>query len=255
MEEILNSEISPHERQEFEEFKRQKRVAEARLAIGRLELSLTGACAERSQLRRAVKEAEKLGIGGVCLSPYLIKPCADFLGSGTRVAIVACISQWGGTDTSDIKVRAVRRAVRDGATVAEVTAPIPAVKEAAWGYVRRELKKLRSAAKKISLRINVEAPLLTREELSRLCALCCECSVACVCTAGGQFGSGADEEDIKAIKYALKDRAAIKAEGADSPARADTLCELGASLVASPNAISVAQSILSAAEGNLRWQS
>ena len=248
MEEILDSAISPQERQEFEEFKRQKRVAEARLSIGRLELLYTGVCSERVQLRRAVREAEKLGIGGVCLSPYLVRPCADFLGRDTRMAIVACISQWGGSDTSDLKVRAIRRAIRDGATVAEVTAPISAVKEAAWGYVRRELKKLRSAAKKISLRINLESPLLTREELSKLCELCCESSVACVCTSGGLFGSGADEEDIKAIKLALKDRAAIKAEGADTPARADTLCNLGVSLVATANAVAVAQSILSAAE-------
>lgn len=248
MENILNSEISPQERQEFEEFKRQKRVAEARLSIGRLELQFTGVCSERSQLRRAVREAEKLGIGGVCLSPYLVRPCADFLGKDYRMAIVACISQWGGTDTTDLKVRAIKRAIRDGATVTEVTAPIPVVKEAAWGYVRREFKKLRSAAKKITLRINIEAPLLTREELSKLCTLCCECSISCVCTSGGLFGSGADEEDIKAIKHALKDRAVIKAEGADTPARADTLCGLGASIVASANAVAVAQSILSAAE-------
>lgn len=255
MEEILNNAISPQERQEFEEFKRQKRVAEARLSIGRLELLFTGVCFERSQLRRAVKEAEKLGIGGVCLSPYLVRPCADFLGKAPRMAIVACISQWGGTDTTDLKVRAIKRAVRDGATVAEVTAPVPAIKEAAWGYVKRELKKLRSAAKKIPLRINLEAPLLTREELSKLCELCCECSVPCVCTSGGTFGSGADEEDIGVIKLALRDRAAIKAEGADTPAHAETLCALGASIVATPNAVAVAQHILSAAEGNMHRQS
>ncbi len=245
---VQGSVITPQERQEFDEFKRQKRVTEARAAIGRLELSLTGACAERSQLRRALKDAEKLGIGGVCVLPYLVKPCSDFLGGESAVSVTACISVWGGTDTTDIKVRQIKRAIRDGADVAEVTAPLPAVKEGSWGYVKREFRRLRAAAKKIALRINVEAPLLTSQELSRLCALVCDCGIGCVRTASDCFGSGADEEDLKIIKIALKERALIKADGADTAGRMATLTDLGAAVIGSSAAISVAQSVLAAAE-------
>ena len=114
-ENLQNVVISPQERQEFDEFKRQIRVAEARAIINKLELSLSQVSVERASLRRAMKDAEKLGLGGVCVTPYLVKPCADFLGGVSPITVAAAISVWGGTDTTDIKVRQVKRALRDGA--------------------------------------------------------------------------------------------------------------------------------------------
>ncbi|MCD7729224.1 MAG: hypothetical protein LUI60_04855 [Clostridia bacterium] len=242
-----NLTIAPHEMQEFGEFKRQKRVTEARAVIRKLELNFTQAQAERTALRRSANDAEKLGIGGICVQPYLVKSCAEYLGADSSVAVVACLSSGGG-DVTDIKVKQLKRAIKDGADVAEVTVCVAAVKEGSWGYVRRELKKLRKTAKKIALRINVEAPLLTSQELSKLCSLACECGIACIRTASDGFGSGADEEDLKIIKAALKDRAAVKADGADAIGRMATLTDLGASVVGSSAALTLALSLLAAAE-------
>lgn len=242
-----NQIISPHERQEFDEFKRQKRVAEARLLIGKLEISATAPTYERAALRRALKDGEKLGIGGVCVPLYLVKAARSFLGE-SDVSVAALISPAGGTDTPDVKVRQIKRALKDGANVIEATVCVPAIKEGSWGYVKRELKKFRSAAKRAVLRVNLETPLLTSQELTRLVALVCETGVGCVRTACGFFGSGADEEDLKAIKYAVKDRAVIKADGAETPGRVATLLELGAEIVGGESAISVAQAILAAVE-------
>lgn len=243
-----NTVISPQERQEFDEFKRQKRVAEARAIISRIELSFTAPSADRATLRRLLKDGEKAGLGGVCVTPYFVKPCSDFLGTASAMSVAAAISAWGGSDTTDIKVRQVKRAIRDGADAVEVAAPLSAVKEGSWGYVKREFKKLKSAAKRATLRINLEAPLLTSQELTKLCTLAVECGIACLRTAGDAFGSGADEEDLKLIKAAVKDRALIKADGADTPGRMATLLELGAGIIGSAAAVPVAQAVLAAAE-------
>lgn len=125
-----NTVISPQERQEFDEFKRQKRVAEARAIISRIELSFTAPSADRATLRRLLKDGEKAGLGGVCVTPYLVKPCSDFLGTASALSVAAAISAWGGSDTTDIKVRQVKRAIRDGADAVEVAAPLSAVKRA-----------------------------------------------------------------------------------------------------------------------------
>ncbi|MCD8041298.1 MAG: hypothetical protein LUF82_07265 [Clostridia bacterium] len=249
MEEEISNQIvlAPHEKQEFDEFKRQKRVTEARGIIRKIELNLTQPQAERSALRRVVRDGEKLGIGGICVQPYLVKPCKEYLGTGSPVSIVACISH-GGADVTDIKVKQLKRAIKDGADIVEITAPIPAVKESSWGYVKREFKKLKKAAKKVALRINLEAPLLTSQELTKLCVLLCECGIPCVRTASDAYGSGADEEDIKIIKNALKDKAAIKADGVDSAGRMATLTDLGASIAGSSAALTLAAGILAEAE-------
>lgn len=240
--------ISLQERQEFEEFKRRKRVAEARAVISRLELSAEQVVTERASLRRALREAEKCGIGGVSVTPCMVRPCADFLGKSSSLKIVAALSPWGGTDTTDVKVRQIRRALRDGAAVAEISAPLPAVKEGNWAYVKRELKKLRRAAGKSLLRINIESPLLTPQELAKLCSVVCECGITCVRMAGPAFGCGADEEEVKAAHAALKSRAVIKADGAENPGRIATLLECGAELVGSASAVELARAILSVAE-------
>lgn len=67
-------------------------------------------------------------------------------------------------------------------------------------------------------------------------------------TAGDIFGSGADEEDLKVIKAAVKDKAVIKSDGADAPGRIATLLELGSNIIGSASAIQLAQTILSVAE-------
>lgn len=247
-ENLQNSVISPQERQEFEEFKRQKRVSEARSVISRLELSFDKPVHDRAALRVALNDARRIRLGGICVSPCMVRPCAQMCGEGFAPAIVACLSVWGGTDTTDVKVKMVKRAVRDGADAVEVTAPIPAIKEGNWTYVRRELKKLSRTAKRTSLRLNLEAPLLTESELSRLCSIACEIAIPCLRTASGAFGSGADEEDLATIATAVKERAHIKADGADMPGRIATLLDLGATIIGSADAVSLAQAILSAAE-------
>ena len=62
------------------------------------------------------------------------------------------------------------------------------------------------------------------------------------------FGSGADEEDLKLIRAAVKDKAMIKAEGAEAPGRMATLLELGAQITGSEAAVPMAQAVLAAAE-------
>lgn len=242
METELNETITPQERQEFEEYKRRKRIAEARLLIGRLELDLTRAGLDGAAVSSAVKDAEKCGLGGVCVTPYFVKACATLI---RRTKTVCCISLWGGADTTDAKVRQVKRAIREGAAAVEVTAPVPAVKEGAWNYVRRELKKLRSAAKRAELRLNAEAPMLTVQETEKLCSLACDCGITCVRVFNTIPG---DDEEISCVSAAVKGRASVKASGADSPARIATLMELGAGIVSGSSAVNIARTILTVAE-------
>ncbi|MCD8373143.1 MAG: hypothetical protein LUD27_07580 [Clostridia bacterium] len=239
--------ITPHEKQEFDEFKRQKRLTEARAKIRKIELNLTQVQADRAALKRAVKEGEKSGIGGICVQPYLVRPCKEYLGLHSPIAVVASLSL-SGSDVTDIKVKQVKRAIKDGADIVEVTACIAAVKEGSFGYIKKEFKKLRKAAKKTALRINVEAPLLTSQELSRICSLACECQISCIRAASDLYGGGADEEDIKIIQAAVKDRAAIKADGVESAAAMASLTDIGVSVIGSSAALTLALNILSSAE-------
>ena len=69
------------------------------------------------------------------------------LGKDPQTSLIACISSPHGGDTTEIKVKAIKDAVKNGVDEVEVTAPIAYVKDANWGYVKRELKKLKGAYK------------------------------------------------------------------------------------------------------------
>lgn len=241
METDENVVITPQERQEFEEYRRRKRIAEARALIGRLELDLTQPGTDGAAVVSAVKDAEKCVLGGVCVQPYFVNVCARPV---KKLKVVCCISLCGGAETSEAKAFQVRRAVRAGAAAAEVTAPVPAVKEGAWSYVRRELKKLRAAAGNIELRMNAEAPLLTAQEAERLCSLAAECGVKCVRVSHG----ACDDEELSQIAAAVRGRMTVKSGGADTPARIATMMELGAGIVSSRSATELARTILAVAE-------
>ena len=165
----------------------------------------------RAAVVSAVKDAEKCGLGGVCVQPYFVNVCARPV---KKLKVVCCISLCGGAETSEAKAFQVRRAVRAGAAAAEVTAPVPAVKEGAWSYVRRELKKLRAAAGNIELRMNAEAPLLTAQEAERLCSLAAECGVKCVRVSHG----ACDDEELSQIAAAVRGRMTVKSGGLTLPA-------------------------------------
>ena len=235
---------SAQELKEFDEFKRLKRLTAARNLVSGLELNASSATLGRSAVRGAVCEAEKLGIGSVAVSPCMVKAARACSVSGIKIC--ACVSAFGGAEHASVKARQIRRAVREGAAAAEVTAPVYAVKEGAWTYVRRELKKLMRAARRAEVRLNLEAPLLTSQELSKLVALACELKIGWLCASSGNFGP-VDDEELGSILSAVKERAAVKAEGAETCGRASELFGMGVRRAGGKNAVAVARETLAAA--------
>ena len=221
---------SAQELKEFDEFKRLKRLTAARNLVSGLELNASSATLGRSAVRGAVCEAEKLGIGSVAVSPCMVKAARACSVSGIKIC--ACVSAFGGAEHASVKARQIRRAVREGAAAAEVTAPVYAVKEGAWTYVRRELKKLMRAAR--------------RAELSKLVALACELKIGWLCASSGNFGP-VDDEELGSILSAVKERAAVKAEGAETCGRASELFGMGVRRAGGKNAVAVARETLAAA--------
>lgn len=236
-----NNVITPQERQEFEEYKRRKRVAEARSQAARLELDLTVPGMPSATVLSQVKEAEKCWLGGVCVQPYFVRSCVR---SAAAVRVICCVSLWNGADTTDVKVRQVKSAIKDGAAAVEVTAPIPAIKDGAWSYVRREFKKLRAASRRASLRITAEAALLGTEEAERMYRLACDCGADGIRISNTVRS---DDECVSAAFAAVAGRTAIKAQ-AESYGRIQTMTELGGTVIGSRSAIEIARALMNAAE-------
>ncbi len=241
-----NTTISQNEKLLYSQFRRKINAEAARAQIRKLEYDLADVRSGLNALKTACQDANALQLGAVCVMPCFVRQCAAFLGKNKKSSLVACINQPTGGDVTDIKVKAVKRAVKDGADEVDVAAPVAHVREANYAYVRKEFRKLRSAAKTKSLRIALDCTLLTREEIIRVCSVAADCRVNCIKLAGI---SGADR--IADVKTAVKDKCTIKSEGAASVLEMSGAVDLGATVVGSRNAADVARAIMTAADTEL----
>lgn len=233
----------------YEDFKRKINLQAAYAQIKKIEYNLSDITAGLSALRMACTDASTLKLGGICVAPSFVKACSNFLGAAAhrKSSLIACISYPNGADTTDIKVKAVKRALKDGADEVEVTAPIAQIRDGNFQYVKRELKKLRRATKNRSLRISAECSLLTAQDVMRLCMLAADCRINSVKTISGGYGDEASKT-IADIRSAVKDKCTIKAEGVSTVTELSAAVDMGAGIVGSKNAPAVARYILAAAK-------
>ncbi len=233
----------------YEEFKRKINLQAARAQIKKIEYNLSDVTAGLSALKAACSDASGLQLGGICVAPSFVKACSGFLGAPLKRKsnLIACISYPNGGDTTYIKVKALKRAIKDGADEVEVTAPIAQIRDGNFQYVKREFKKLRSAAKNKALRISAECSLLNKNEMLRLCLLAADCKINSIKAASCGYG-GEDVQIIAHIKNAVKDRCTVKAEGVTSVSELSAAVDMGAQVVGSRNAPAVARYILSTAD-------
>lgn len=240
--------ISENERAMYLQFKKKINAEAAKAQIKKLEYNLADVTCGLGALRAACADGKALGLGGICVLPSFVRQCAVYLGAERKCQVVACISYPHGGDPTAIKVKSVKQAIKDGADELEVTIPVAQIREGNYPYLRRELKKLRSASKKRALRIDAECSLLTKEEIVKVCAVAADCGVNSVKTSSGVYGRGNELEMVADIKNAVKDKCTVKADGVATVLEMSGALDMGASVIGSKNAADVARSILSAAE-------
>ena len=241
------SAMTQNEKVLYAQFRRKINLEASRAQVKKLEYNLCDPAAGLNMLKCACADAGSLGIGGVCVMPAFVRQCAAYLGTQRQTRIIACINYPHGGDCTAIKVKAVKRAIKEGADEVEVTVPVAHVRDGNFAYVRREFKKLRSACKKRALRIDAECSLLSKKEIIKVCLIAADCGVNSVKTSSGAIG-GNELEIISDIKSAVKDKCGIKAEGVATVLEMSSAIDMGASVIGSRNAADVARMILASAE-------
>ena len=240
--------LDENERLQYAEFRKKLNLQAAEAQAGKLEYNLTDVTLTDAMLRRACKEANDLKLGAICVLPCLVRPCAVLLGANPSTSLIACVSFPHGGDTLDSKTAIIKNAVRDGVDEIEVTAPLTYIKDGNWGYVRREFKVLKRAAKKRTLRINIECSLLTPQEINKVCTIAADCGITSLRSGSGAYGGGFDAQAVAAMKNAVKDRCTIKAEGITTFGEMQTAIDMGAGIVGSKNAPDIARIIKQVSE-------
>lgn len=230
------------EEEQFKEFKRIKRLDEAKASVLKIECDCLSPYTEKASLKETCKSANALAIGAIVVFPSYVKACVNALGKDPQVSLIAAVSYPYGEEVTEVKAAAVKRAVKDGVDEVEVCAPTAFIRDGNFLYFKKECKKLKKAAKNCALRIVLDCAVLTEKEILKSAVTAAEAGVNCLRL------SGAEGDMIAKVKSALKGRCLIKADKADGLAAFSTLCNMGADAVSCTQALSLAQFILKDAE-------
>ena len=138
--------ISAEEAAEFAEFKKSRREAEYALALGKLVADASMPMLGDAALKGVCESAKRCALYGVLVSPVRVAAAKKLLGaSGVRVL---CLAGGTGESLPAVKRAEVRRAVRQGAREIYLFPCRSALAEGREGYLKREVKSVRRAAKK-----------------------------------------------------------------------------------------------------------
>ena len=174
--------------------------------------TLLKADATEAQITRLCAEAREHRFASVCVNPRWVALCAHLLaGSGVRVCTVIGFPL--GASSSAIKAAETRQAVADGADELDMVISVGDLKAGNYEFVRADIRGVVKAAEGRTVKVIIEACLLTDEEKSLACKLAMAAGADFVKTSTGFSTGGATVADVKLMRAAVGPNFGVKAAG------------------------------------------
>ena len=165
---------------------------------------------------KLLEESEKAVFHAVCVPLNRVPLAAKHL-SSSKVAICTVIGFPCGYTSPACKIHEAEEAVQAGADELDMVMSLGSFKDGRDDEVVAEIKGVKEVTG-LPLKVIIETPLLTSDEIFRASRLCMDGGADFVKTCTG-FNGGASLEHIGIIREAVKDAMEIKASGGISSYR------------------------------------
>ncbi|MGN1349428.1 MAG: deoxyribose-phosphate aldolase [Anaerovoracaceae bacterium] len=163
--------------------------------------------------RSLCKQALINGYRAVCVNSGFVKVCYEELKNHPEVLIVSTAGFPTGASSYRAKIYEAICAAEEGAKEIDFMINLGLLKDRKDKELRDEIKGVvRNTAGMADVKIIVEAPLLTPEELVRVCTIAAEEKAAWIKTATG-FNGDTTVDMVKGIKKIVGKQCKIKAAG------------------------------------------
>ncbi len=165
------------------------------------------------KLNQLCEEALNFNFFAVCISPYHISYCADYL-LGSEVKIATVVGFPYGYSSTKSKIEEIRQH-NEIVDEFDVVINLQALMSKDWSYIHSELSQLVDAAHAANaiIKVIVESGNIHFNELRHLCELCNNVGVDYMKTSTGVLGNGASIEAISFMRRHLHTNIKIKASG------------------------------------------
>ncbi len=198
--------------------------------------------AVKEDVKKICREAKAYGFASVCVNPCWVKSVDQEL-KGTDIDTCSVVGFPLGANDSEIKASEAKRAVEDGADEIDMVLNIGKLKGGDHAFVEGDIRAVVEAVEKdTTVKVIIEACLLTDEEKIKACELAKEAGADFVKTSTGFAEEGAKLEDVRLMKETVNDRMGVKAAGGiGSYEKAVEMIEAGASRIGASSSVEIAE--------------
>jgi deoxyribose-phosphate aldolase len=194
--------------------------------------------AKKKDVFRLCREAKKFGFKAVCVNPCYVAAAKKAL-AGSKVLICSVCGFPLGASDAKTKTFEAKHALKDGADEIDVVMNLGFFKSGDYSAVSKELKTLRKACGKKTLKVIIETSLLSASEIKKAAKIAVSAGADFVKTSTGFGTRGATVNDIKLIRSAVPN-AKIKASGGiKSYKQAAGLIKAGAERIGSSSSVKI----------------
>ena len=187
--------------------------------------------ATESQIRALCAEALQWRFASVGVNPRWAATAAEEL-RGSRVKVCTVIGFPLGASVSAVKEFEARRAVADGADELDMVVSVGDLKAGRDEYVRSDIAAVVRGAQGRTVKVIIEACLLTDEEKARACRLAAAAGADFVKTSTGFSKGGATVHDVALMRAVVGPDVGVKAAGGiHTRAEAEEMIAAGATRI------------------------
>lgn len=165
------------------------------------------------QIQTLCKEAKEYRFASVCVNPVWAEYAAGLL-KGSDVKVCTVIGFPLGANTPELKAFEAKNAIEHGAEEIDMVINIGALKSGDKDLVEKDIRAVTDAAKgKASVKVIIEASLLSDEEKVEACIISSRAGADYVKTSTGFAAGGATVQDVALMRKTVGEQLGVKASG------------------------------------------
>ncbi|MFA7671330.1 MAG: deoxyribose-phosphate aldolase [Sphaerochaetaceae bacterium] len=201
--------------------------------------TLLSADGSAERVKQLCKEALDYNFASVCINSCYVSLCAELL-KGSFVKVCSVVGFPLGAMVCEAKAFEAKVAVEQGADEIDMVINIGFLKDKRDKEVEEEIRRVREACADKTLKVIIEAALLTQEEKIRACEIAVRAKADFVKTSTGFSTYGATVEDVELMRKTVGSEVGVKAAGGiRSYEQAVAMIKAGANRIGASSSIAI----------------
>lgn len=167
-----------------------------------------------SEIREMVANAKQYRFVAVHVLPCWVSFLRELLAGDPRIMVGAPVGFPSGAHRTDVKVAEAKALIEDGVQEMDMMLNVGRLRSAHDAYVEQDIRSVVAAAGPVPVKVIIEAPYLSADEIKKACGMCIAAGAAFIKTSTGWVANGSTIEMIRFITSFVGGAIKVKAAGA-----------------------------------------